>query len=255
MKLFIKGVGLSGVLLFGILFYLTFNIPLSIEQRAADFIKNKIEKAAIEKIDGIKSIGEGTKINDLAIRLLESNKAKADSLKQGLYKKVKTEAELVMVHMQDPNNQYRNAVITLLGDDNFWKLNALLFDNKQIRNFLSVKYQEVVKGLKIDLRIFLGSNLAIFFILLLVSFLKPELFKPLMLPTILLLCSTLFISYFYIFEQNWFFNILQNDYWGYTYLIYVGIIFGFLLDIVYLQAQISTVIVESIGAAIASVFS
>jgi len=74
---------------------------------------------------------------------------------------------------------------------------------------------------------------------------------------VLLLISTIICSYFYLFEQNWFFTIIYNNYLGWGYLIYLGVVFGFLCDVVFNKGQVTTeilnVIFEAIDSALTAV--
>lgn len=95
-----------------------------------------------------------------------------------------------------------------------------------------------------DLRIFSGSNAAVFMLLLGVTFLKPRAIAHLFLPGILLVLSSLISAWFYLFEQNWFFTLVGNDYVGWGYLGYMSAVFLFLADIVFNGAQATTLVVN-----------
>jgi len=66
------------------------------------------------------------------------------------------------------------------------------------------------------------------------------------LPAGLLFIATVASIAIYIFGQNWFYTLVFRNYMGWGYLTYVGVIFGFLLDIVFNGASITTSIVEAI---------
>jgi len=61
------------------------------------------------------------------------------------------------------------------------------------------KYLEIVENLRFDLRIFLGTNAAMFLVLLLIAFLKPKAVAQLFVPGILLLTATAVSSGIYIY--------------------------------------------------------
>lgn len=117
------------------------------------------------------------------------------------------------------------------------------------------KYMEVATELQRDIRIFTGSNTIVFLLLLLISYLKPKAVNHLFLPGVLLLTATLISSFFYIFEQNWLFTIIYNNYPGFAYLGYVGIVFLFLCDIVFNRARVTTEILNGILNVIGSAAS
>ncbi|MFV1985544.1 MAG: hypothetical protein ACC657_18490, partial [Thiohalomonadales bacterium] len=127
--------------------------------------------------------------------------------------------------------------------------------NEMLLAFMKTKYMEVANKLKTDFRIFTASNAFVFILLLLISFLRPKAIKHLVLPAILLTLSTVICSYFYIFEQNWFFTIIYNSYVGWAYLVYIGIVFAFLCDIALNKARVTTEIINSILSSIGSATS
>ena len=125
----------------------------------------------------------------------------------------------------------------------------------KLADFTQSKYNEIVEKLTRDIRIFLGINLLVFILLFLVSFLKPQATEHLFLPGTLIFFSTAISSYFYLFEQNWFYTILYNDYVGFGYLAYFWLVFTILCDIVFNKARVTTEIINFIASAIGSAFS
>ena len=71
----------------------------------------------------------------------------------------------------------------------------------------------------------------------------------LFLPGALLLLSTAICAYFYLFEQNWFYTILYNDYTGFAYLAHLLLVFAALCDIVFNRARVTTEIINALGNA------
>ncbi len=135
------------------------------------------------------------------------------------------------------------------------QLTSLQSANDALMDFMKSKYMEVVGKLTQDLRIFTGANLAIFVALLLLSFVKPQAIAHLFLPGILLVISTLVCSYFYLFEQNWFFTIIYNDYVGFGYVAYVTALFVVLSDILFNKAQVTTEIINGFFDIVGSALS
>ncbi|MDD2370216.1 MAG: hypothetical protein PHQ90_13015 [Sulfuricurvum sp.] len=125
----------------------------------------------------------------------------------------------------------------------------------KLADFTQSKYNEIVEKLTMDIRIFLGVNSLVFILLFWVSFLKPQATEHLFLPGTLIFFSTAISSYFYLFEQNWFYTILYNDYVGFGYLAYLGLVFAILCDIVFNKARVTTEIINFIASAIGSAFS
>jgi hypothetical protein len=88
--------------------------------------------------------------------------------------------------------------------------------------------------------------------MLLLLFAKPQASIQVNMLAGFMLISTVVSSYLYIFKQNWFYTIIYNDFVGFAYLMYLGIIFLFLCDIIFNKARITTEIVNMILNAIGS---
>ena len=67
--------------------------------------------------------------------------------------------------------------------------------------------------------------------------------------------ATTVAAAFYLPGQDWFYTILYNDYMGFGYVAYIGVIFGFLTDVVFNAARITTQVINSILNAIGSALS
>lgn len=94
-----------------------------------------------------------------------------------------------------------------------------------------------------------------FLVLLAVSFFNPRAIAHLFVPGTLLLVATMVSSYFYVFEQNWFFTIIYNDYIGFAYIGYLSVVFLFLCDVVFNGARVTTEIINQALNAIGSALS
>ena len=101
-------------------------------------------------------------------------------------------------------------------------------------DILKNEAKEVIHALLTDLRIFTATNFAIFFLIFLLTIsVNAALLKALSLPAGLLTIADSIASFTYLFEQNWFYTILYNNYWGVGYIVFVGMLFSFLLDITF----------------------
>ena len=120
----------------------------------------------------------------------------------------------------------------------------------KVKGFAQEKYDETLDKLRHELTVFSASNAAAFALLLGLTFLRPGLARPLALPAWLLLLSTVITCGFYIFGQNWFYAILLDNYVGYAYPAYIGVVFLFLLDICFNGATVTLFVLELIGSLI-----
>lgn len=251
----LRSLGLLGFLLFASVFYLTYSLPGYIEDIGKSFIQNQIREKTEAKIDSLKVSNSETALGKLAAKLYAKNKNQIDFVKQKLKDKAHEKLADVIAEMRDLDCECRNKWAAKIKQEYELELKALQVANEKIKNFMRIKYMEVVTELTRDVRIFTGVNALVFLLLLVISFLKPQAVSHLFLPGLLLLVSTSICTFFYIFEQNWLLTIIYSDYPGYSYLAYVGILFLFLCDIVLNYARITTAIINGILEGIGSAAS
>ena len=114
-----------------------------------------------------------------------------------------------------------------------------------LEDLIAGHYVATVDGLIRDLRIFFGSNLALFAIIGIAGVLS-SVAPALVVPAGLLAASTVAAAAIYLFEQNWFYTIIFGSYVGWGYLIWVAIIALFLIDITLNRARVTSAILESL---------
>ena len=251
----LRVVGLAGAGTFAFFFALTFSVPGWVEGFAADFIEGVVSKEIDQTINGLKAPDGENALSKLAQKLQSQNEEPIAKLKQDLREKVHEKMASALAQIRDLDCECRKK-----WEDAFkhgFESNIALSQavNEKIIDFVQSTYMEIVSKLKRDIRIFTGTNAGVFLLLLLVSFLKPKAISHLFLPAILLLISIVVCSYFYIFEQNWLLTIIYSDYLGFMYLLYLGIVFAFLCDIVFNRARITTQIINAILNAVGSAAS
>ena len=252
LQIILRIIGLSGAVVFGLFFVFTYTIPGYVEEAGKDFIKNKIQEKTDEKINNLKPKSTNGTLTLLAEKIYQKNQEKIESLKLQLKNNAHEKMADVIAEMRDLNCDCRKKWAAHFKEQFIIDIASLEAANEKLQDFMRTKYMEIATKLQKDVRIFTGSNVTIFLLLLLVSFLKPQAVAHLFLPAILLVISTLTCSYFYVFEQNWLFTIIYNNYWGYAYLTYVGLLFLFLCDIVFNEAKVTTEIINGILNAIGS---
>ena len=252
MKVTLRISGLLGILLFGFLFSFTYGVPDAIEKSAKNFIKSQIEKEIKEKYQQSE---KAQSIKEKAILLANKYGVEEEQLNQYLKEKLPEKIASVIASMcgYDCEKEKELAVSITKGYLN--KIANLKIAQQNLGDIIKSKYLEIVRNLKIDVRIFMGSNFAMFAILLLVSFLKPNAIAHLFLPGVFLFTSTIISSCIYIFGQDWFYTIIYNDYMGFGYFVYILVIFGFLMDITFNKARVTTEIINAILNAIGSALS
>lgn len=118
--------------------------------------------------------------------------------------------------------------------------------HQKIAGALWQKYQEVVGRLTHDFRLFTGLSGGLFLAVTLAAFFCRDRIRPLLVPTGLLLLATGVMSYSYVFMQDWLYTILFNDYMGWYYLVYVGLVFALLCDITLNRARVLRGLIDGV---------
>lgn len=254
-KLSLRSIGVVGAAIFVTFFSLTYSVPGWVEEFGADYIESEAEKRIDSTIDAIQPPESDSALARIAQSMYEKNEAQIEQAKANLRNKVHEQWAVALALVRDLDCECRQKYTDMF--ESGFKTDIVLLQaaNDRIVDFIHSSYMDVATELKTDIRIFAASNAAVFFLLLLVSFLRPQAITHLFLPGVLLAISTLICSYFYIFEQNWLLTMIHSSYLGFAYLAWLGVVFLFLCDIVFNRGRISTEILNGISSAIGSAFS
>ena len=250
---FLRLTGTLGVVVFAIFFTFTFTVPDWVERFAKEFIESEVRKKIDSSIDVVLPSNEKGTLNLLAKKYLGQNEDNIATLNASLKQEVHKRMADALADIRNLDCECRSKWATHFKKGLQFKMNFLQTTNDKIIDFIHASYYEVSMKLKRDIRIFTAINIAVFFTLLLISFAKRNAVKHLFLPAVLLLFSTILCSILYIFEQNWLLTIIYGNYWGFAYLSYLGLVFGFLCDIVFNRGRITRNILNSFLNAIGSI--
>lgn len=247
----LKLIGIFGIFLFGVLLSVTFVSPERVEDSAKGFVKSQIEKEVRAKQIAMNESSATEAALNIAGRLgLEKERIQAN-LDNDLPEKIAS----IIASMCGYDCEKKKSMAQSIASGYMDRIKSIQMAESTLNDIVKGKYLEIVSNLKLDLRIFLISNLVMFLILLAISFFKHQAVKHLFLPGLLLTVATILSSTIYIFGQDWFYTILYNDYMGLGYLLYIAAIFGFLVDITFNKARATTEIINGIANAIGSAFS
>lgn len=258
-RISLRGFGFLGVFIFVPLFFFTFADPQLIETSAKSFVEWKLNLETNKRIDAVK-LPESNRFEKLlgnkAKKLRQEAEAKLAKVKLQLKADVPAILSTQAAKMLKLDCECRKRWENKLRNSMELELVSLEKAKSKLIDFSQAKYMHIVKKLTLDVRIFLGVNAAIFIFLLIVSFLKPQAIRHLFLPGILMMVSTIICSYFYIFEQNWFYTIIYNEYTGIGFLVYLMLVFAILSDIAFNKARVTSEILNfifnTIGGAVSS---
>lgn len=245
MKIILRLIGLSGMLLFGLLFAVTYSSPAVVERSAVGFVKYQIEKEVRTARQAVGQSAVAGQVQGLAARLGIEKEALLKDLGDGLPDRIAG----VVASMCGYDCERQKALSQSIASGYLERIGNIQVAEDTLGQIIKGKYVEIVSSLKLDLRIFLGTNCVMFLFLLILSLLKPQAVAHLFLPGMLLLFSTLVSVSIYVFGQDWFYTILYNDYMGFTYLIYIAVIFAILSDIAFNRARVITEILNTVAHA------
>ena len=233
MSLTLRSIGLLGILLFGVLFAGTFVSPKTIEESAKGFVKYQIEKEVREKQRAL----TGSSVANKALSIAKKLGVESEQIQEDLDNNLPEKIASVIASMCGYDCERKKALAQSITSGYLDRIKSINVAQDTLGDLIKGKYIEIVSNLKLDLRIFLGSNLLMFLILLVVSLAKPKAITHLFVPGVLLLVATILSSAIYIFGQDWFYTILYNNYMGFGYLAYIAVIFGVLVDIALNKAR------------------
>lgn len=239
-------IGLLGLLIFGLAFALTFLSPIHYEKAARGFVESKIGEQLRDRLEITpEAAGEG-RIARLARALAEQNEQEIAGLRERLLAGVNAQVAAVVAQMQDLSCECRQRLMQVLDVATSLRITTLERAEPQLRRIIEGRYGEIVSELLRDLRVFTGTNLLAFLLLLALSFARPGHVRQLFVPGVLLALAAVIASGFYLFGQNWFFTLLYSDYVGIAYGIWLLLIYGLLCDIALFQARVTTAIVDAV---------
>jgi len=253
--IFARILSVVGIVLFGAALYLTFSVPGWLENFASSYIEEKLAEKIDLSIDRIAPPSREGLLGDLARKAYEANESKIEAVKAQLRSKAHEAMADALAQIRDLDCECRAKYVDHFKRGFEFDLSLLQSANDKIFGTIQSGYLGVVADLKRDIRIFTSSNIAIFALLLLATFLKPNARAHLIIPAALLTASTLICSYFYVFEQNWLMTIIHSDYVGYAYLGYLAVVSFFLADIIFNRARVTTELINAFFNAIGSAIS
>jgi hypothetical protein len=243
-QIILRSIGLFGIVLFGLAFFLTFVSPIHYEKAARSFLEYKIEQKLKNRIN----LKSDSKVAAFAKNLLEKNQQQIKDIKERFLPILRARIASIVANMQTADCECRKrmlqglAVASTLAST--LDISFLEKSEPQLQKLIEGQYGEIVANLLRDLRIFAGSNLVAFSALLLLSFVKSGYIRQLFLPGLLLALACIITSAIYLFGQNWFFTLLYNDFVGTAYIAWLALAYGFLCDIALFKARITSSIVD-----------
>jgi hypothetical protein len=246
--------GLTGFAIFAAFFTFTFATPQWVEDFAADYLEREVIEQVDSYIDVARPANDGGLLSRAAAAVYERNEAEILKLKTSIKAKSRQLLAVSLDAVRDPACECRVRLAEAMQRYDVLRLAELMADNTRLTTFIQQQYLALVSELKREIRIFTATNAVSFLLLLLVAFAKPLATKHLLFPGVLLLASTLFCAWLYLFSQNWLLTIIHGDYTGFAYTAYLGLVFLFFCDIGLNRGRVTTHVANGVASAAGSAF-
>lgn len=244
LRMALRIIGLAGFAVCATLLAMTLITEDAVERAAQAFVKYRIELEAREQFGQAARMDTGKAIAQLQQRYQQDI---ADA-KQALDDKLPERIAQAIAAMCRLDCQKKAVVQSVVSAGYQGQMVESRRRITTLTRFVEDRYLTLVANLTRDVRIFLGSNALLFAFVTLLAWMKPQASIQLTLPGLLLCVSTVASAALYVFGQNWFFTLLNNDFMGFGYLAYAALLFAFLTDIALNRARGTTLIVNAIGA-------
>ena len=120
----------------------------------------------------------------------------------------------------------------------------------RLTTMIEGQYDTVVAGLWRDLAIFLSSNATAFLLIGLTSLAPVARRNLIIYPTVLLSIAVVVCTGFYLYNTDWFYRLLFQDFIGFGYTVWLVLLFALLVDIVMNEARVILKIVANLPNAL-----
>jgi hypothetical protein len=240
--------GIAGAMLFGASFIASILDPHFVGQAAKAAIRYHVETKIAERVDALDSTFLGGK----ATQLIAGNDDKLKALRAFM---ASGEIGKLLASMGDLSCDCRKLVETIITTFSLSEIASLEAAKENLTQLVRTKYLQTEANLTREFRIFTGSNAVVFLLLAIAAFFKRKAGIHLIPAAIILLVATLVTAGFYLFNQNWFYTVLFNDYVGYGYDAYLALVFALLADILLNRGRVVTHFLNAIGNVAGGLFS
>ncbi|MBB5986839.1 hypothetical protein [Sphingobium lignivorans] len=242
--------GFAGLAIFGSVLVLTYVSPIHVERAARVFVQSQIKRQIKNELGIHPREAREVGVGGMAEVLAQRNKEEISVLRQYLASGLDAQIADTLAKMQDADCECREFMRRGLDRVGQSRLSNLQHADPQLRRIIQGKYSEIVTDLLRDLRIYLSTSMLAFVLLLVLSIARPSYTRQLFVPGILLGVTVATGSVIYLFGQNWFFTLLYGDFVGWTYGLWLLLIFGLFCDIVLFKAKVTTRIVDALSPAV-----
>ncbi|MCG6117384.1 MAG: hypothetical protein MEQ07_04205 [Aquimonas sp.] len=240
--------GFLGALLFGAALLASLLFPVQIERAAGRMLAAELESRARATFGEV----QDTRVGALAQRLMASQEARIAELRARLESGLPQRIDAVVAEMRDPDCSCRSGPAASFTLGTLSAIASLEQAQQRLAEALRGQYRQLADKLHREFRIFSGSNALVFLLLGLAAVYKRRAGPHLLPSAVLLVLATLIVAGFYLFGQDWLRTILFDDYLGFGYVAWIGVVCLPLADVWFNQGRVMTSLLNAIGEALGS---
>lgn len=247
MATMLRALGLLGVVGFGVLFLVLLAYPKELERSAVGFIKQRIEADLRERFPGLGRDALTQGAERLSAGLAERQRRLRQAIDDGLPALI---SEVVAGHC---GCVAKVELAQSIEEGMRETLARLKSARGRLAEVIRDRYDAILAALRHELMIFLGTNLAAFGLVLAAAGLRGESSRPILLPAALLVVTVVLSSGLYLFNQDWFYAVLFQNYVGYGYAVGMAVIYALLVDIVMNRARVTRKVAAQLPGALGAI--
>jgi len=243
-------VQLVGAVLSAFLVIITVTSPNEVEQRLQEFAVGKVEHAATAAWQRAARAPDG---KDRVARLENLSEQFGAAVLSAERLRSQLIPALVAHALSDRCNDACNgqALLAIAANSALLsRASAYRVGQQTLDEFIVERYDNTVRGLILDLRLFGLVNLVAFVLMMGLALLRDVLNRRFFALSVGVSGYTIWAAYGYLFEQNWALSILLNDWAAPGYQVSMVIVSAVLADWVFLKGLVTQFIAAALGAAI-----
>lgn len=234
--------GFGGALAFALAFLVSVLAPTQLESALKQVVASELRARTDAQIERM----QDTRLGRMAERLLASQSERIAQLKAELASSLPQRIDAVLNEMLRPDCECREGLRMSATGGALLEIANLERASEQLKGFLQSQYRDLADKLHREFRIFTGANALVLLAVGLTASLRRRAGPHLLPSALLILGATFIVAGFYLFGQDWLRTILFNDYVGYSYVAWIGVVSLPLFDVAFNRGRITTEVFNAI---------
>ena len=229
--------------------------PKDFDQRTRDFAISKVRAEVDQQLGDIANSDNATRISEFAGRISGRLQARVDGMRASLDSGIDVVIADILAAACKLDCERRDEAAAAVRGFFEGSLERYGFALDRLSDLVEGEYDEVMDELRIDLKIFSGSNAVALCFAFLLSVFRGRAAAHLLPISICLTVSTVIAVLWYWQGQDWITSILYSEYWGWSYSIVLGGLSLLMVDIAANKSRVTSTVMNWIGSVFGGAFS